>query len=255
MAGAGEDMPAGRPYRRPMTVWALGDYPRFAREMIWNFGPTLVTACGIGPGTTGARRGGRHRQRRHPRGRGGRRRRGLRPRAGAARSGSSRGSRGRLGQADAAALPFADGEFDVVTSAAGVIFAPDHQAAADELVRVCRPGGTIGPDHLHARGHGRRVLPDLRRGAADPLGRRRARPRPVRRPSRAQVHASDVRRARAGWAAGLRRLLQGNVRTGGRDLREPRRRPAARSSTATSWTSSGAGTPATATPSSRSSTC
>ncbi len=47
-------------------------------------------------------------------------------------------------QADAAALPFADGEFDVVTSAAGVMFAPDHQAAADELVRVCRPGGTIG---------------------------------------------------------------------------------------------------------------
>jgi ubiquinone/menaquinone biosynthesis C-methylase UbiE len=47
-------------------------------------------------------------------------------------------------QADAAALPFADGEFDVVTSSAGVIFAPDHQAAADELVRVCRPGGTIG---------------------------------------------------------------------------------------------------------------
>ncbi|HEX5781468.1 MAG TPA: methyltransferase domain-containing protein, partial [Solirubrobacteraceae bacterium] len=42
------------------------------------------------------------------------------------------------------ALPFADGEFDVVTSSAGVIFAPDHQAAADELVRVCRPGGTIG---------------------------------------------------------------------------------------------------------------
>jgi SAM-dependent methyltransferase len=47
-------------------------------------------------------------------------------------------------EADAAALPFADGEFDVVTSSAGVIFAPDHQAAADELVRVCRPGGTIG---------------------------------------------------------------------------------------------------------------
>ena len=46
--------------------------------------------------------------------------------------------------ADAEALPFADGEFDVVMSAIGVMFAPHHQQAADELVRVCRPGGTIG---------------------------------------------------------------------------------------------------------------
>jgi 2-polyprenyl-6-hydroxyphenyl methylase/3-demethylubiquinone-9 3-methyltransferase len=41
-------------------------------------------------------------------------------------------------------LPFGDGEFDVVTSSAGAIFAPDQQAVADELLRVCRPGGTIG---------------------------------------------------------------------------------------------------------------
>jgi ubiquinone/menaquinone biosynthesis C-methylase UbiE len=46
--------------------------------------------------------------------------------------------------ADAEALPFADGSFDVVMSAIGVMFAPFHQVAADELVRVCRPGGTIG---------------------------------------------------------------------------------------------------------------
>ena len=46
--------------------------------------------------------------------------------------------------ADAEALPFDDGAFDVVMSAIGVMFAPHHQAAADELVRVCRPGGTIG---------------------------------------------------------------------------------------------------------------
>jgi SAM-dependent methyltransferase len=37
-----------------------------------------------------------------------------------------------------------DGSFDVVMSAIGVMFAPHHQAAADELVRVCRPGGTVG---------------------------------------------------------------------------------------------------------------
>ena len=47
-------------------------------------------------------------------------------------------------EADAEALPFADGEFDVVLSCVGVMFAPHHQAAADELARVCRPGGTIG---------------------------------------------------------------------------------------------------------------
>ena len=45
--------------------------------------------------------------------------------------------------ADAMALPFADASYDVVMSAIGAMFAPDHQATADELVRVCRPGGTI----------------------------------------------------------------------------------------------------------------
>jgi SAM-dependent methyltransferase len=47
-------------------------------------------------------------------------------------------------EADVEALPFDDGEFDVVTSSFGVMFAPDHQKAAGELLRVCRPGGTIG---------------------------------------------------------------------------------------------------------------
>jgi ubiquinone/menaquinone biosynthesis C-methylase UbiE len=46
-------------------------------------------------------------------------------------------------QADAEELPFEDESFDVVMSAIGVMFAPHHQAAADELVRVCRPGGRI----------------------------------------------------------------------------------------------------------------
>jgi ubiquinone/menaquinone biosynthesis C-methylase UbiE len=46
--------------------------------------------------------------------------------------------------ADAEALPYADADFDAVFSSIGVMFAPHHQQAADELVRVCRPGGTIG---------------------------------------------------------------------------------------------------------------
>lgn len=47
-------------------------------------------------------------------------------------------------EADAENLPFADESFDVVMSAIGVMFAPHHQPAADELVRVTRPGGRIG---------------------------------------------------------------------------------------------------------------
>jgi len=47
-------------------------------------------------------------------------------------------------EGDAQRLPFGDGEFDVVTSLFGAILAPNHQAVADELLRVCRPGGTIG---------------------------------------------------------------------------------------------------------------
>jgi SAM-dependent methyltransferase len=46
--------------------------------------------------------------------------------------------------ADAEALPYPDERFDVVLSSIGVMFAPHHDLAADELVRVCRPGGRIG---------------------------------------------------------------------------------------------------------------
>lgn len=45
---------------------------------------------------------------------------------------------------DAQELPFPDGSFDVALSVFGVIFAPDQERAAAELLRVCRPGGRIG---------------------------------------------------------------------------------------------------------------
>jgi SAM-dependent methyltransferase len=45
---------------------------------------------------------------------------------------------------DAEALPFPEASFDVVTSIFGIQFAPRHQVTADELVRVLRPGGTLG---------------------------------------------------------------------------------------------------------------
>ena len=47
-------------------------------------------------------------------------------------------------EADAEALPFAEASFDVVLSTFGVMFTPNQQQAASELMRVCRPGGKIG---------------------------------------------------------------------------------------------------------------
>src|SRR5438270_5170140 len=128
-------------------MWGLGDYHRVAVETISQFGPELVAACGIGPGQ-----------------------RVLDVAAGAGniaipaaeagaeviasdltpelfepgrRDAAARGVELEWVEADAEALPFDDGEFDVVTSAAGAMFAPDHAAVARELLRVCRPGGTI----------------------------------------------------------------------------------------------------------------
>jgi SAM-dependent methyltransferase len=74
-------------------------------------------------------------------------------------------ARGRAAQAgvevrwiegDAEELPFADGSFDRVTSCFGVIFAPRHDVAAAELVRVARPGATVAftawtPEGLNGR--------------------------------------------------------------------------------------------------------
>ncbi|WP_027546008.1 class I SAM-dependent methyltransferase [Bradyrhizobium sp. WSM2254] len=47
-------------------------------------------------------------------------------------------------EADAEALPFADGSYDVVVSTFGVMFTPDQDKAAAELARVCKSGGKIG---------------------------------------------------------------------------------------------------------------
>jgi ubiquinone/menaquinone biosynthesis C-methylase UbiE len=47
-------------------------------------------------------------------------------------------------EADAEALPFDDGAFDAVVSTFGVMFTPNQEQAASELLRVCKPGGQIG---------------------------------------------------------------------------------------------------------------
>jgi ubiquinone/menaquinone biosynthesis C-methylase UbiE len=129
------------------AMWASGDYPTLADDVIPDLGAVLVAAAGVGGGDrvldVGAGAGnaaipaasaGAHVVASD-----------LTPELFAA----GRERAARLGvelewrEADAEALPFADGEFDFVLSSVGVMFAPHHQAAADELLRVCRPGGTI----------------------------------------------------------------------------------------------------------------
>ncbi|WP_446210293.1 class I SAM-dependent methyltransferase [Micromonospora sp. IBSANI012] len=133
---------------RHRAMWALGDYPAVATGVIAELGPILVEACGVRPGDRvldvaagsgnaaipAALAGGRVTAS------------DLTPELldAGRRLAADRGLDLAWRQADAEALPFADGEFDRVLSCVGVMFAPHHQAAADELVRVCRPGGTIG---------------------------------------------------------------------------------------------------------------
>lgn len=130
------------------ALWALGDYTTAATELVAPLGPVLVQATGIGVGD-----------------------RVLDVAAGtgnaaipAALTGADviasdlvpqllergpalaavRGVGLQWRQANAEALPFGSDEFDAVLSCVGVMFAPHHQRAADELIRVCRPGGEIG---------------------------------------------------------------------------------------------------------------
>jgi ubiquinone/menaquinone biosynthesis C-methylase UbiE len=133
---------------RHRSMWASGDYPALAADLLPELGRTLVAACGVGAGdrvldvaagsgnvAIAAAEAGASVVAGD-----------LTPElfdAGRARAGE-RGVELEWREADAEALPFADGEFDVVLSSVGVMFAPHHQAAADELVRVCRPGGRIG---------------------------------------------------------------------------------------------------------------
>ena len=130
------------------AMWALGDYPAVAIEVIPELGPVLVEASGVQAGD-----------------------RVLDVAAGSGNAAVPAAAKGahvvasdltpelfevgrtfaaRHGvevtweEGDAEALPYGDDTFDRVLSCIGVMFAPHHQQAADELVRVCRPGGTIG---------------------------------------------------------------------------------------------------------------
>lgn len=129
-------------------IWRLGDYARVATDVVAPLGRDLVDACRI---TAGQRV--------------------LDVAAGAGNAAipaaeegadvialditpelfdAGRSEAARRGvhvewiEGDAQNLPFGDDEFDVVISSIGAMFAPDHQRTADELLRVCRRGGTIG---------------------------------------------------------------------------------------------------------------
>lgn len=133
---------------RHRAMWASGDYPSMVETFLLPLGPRLVEACGIGPGmrvldvATGtgnasipaAERGAEVTAS------------DLTPElfeAGRRRA-ESAGVELDWVEADAEKLPFEDESFDVVMSCIGAMFAPRHESVADELVRVCRRGGTIG---------------------------------------------------------------------------------------------------------------
>jgi len=75
-------------------------------------------------------------------------------------------------EADAEALPFADGSFDVALSTFGVMFVPDQQRAAAELVRVVRRGGVIGLANWTPEGFVGQVLKAVGRHVPPPSGLR-----------------------------------------------------------------------------------
>ena len=91
-------------------------------------------------------------------------------------------------EADAEALPFADDSFDVVVSTFGVMFTPNQERAAAELVRVCRSGGRIGLANWTAEGFigqlfktlGKYLPPTRGRAIAGALGHARPSHRDVR---------------------------------------------------------------------------
>ena len=133
---------------RHRTMWASGDYPHMVETFLQPLGPRLVEACGIGSGM-----------------------RVLDVAAGTGNASIPAAQRGAVVtasdltpelleagrkraeaegldlewvEADAENLPFEDESFDAVISSIGAMFAPHHQETADELVRVCRSGGTVG---------------------------------------------------------------------------------------------------------------
>ncbi len=142
------DTPPTELKQKHRKMWASGDYPSMVETFLTPLGPRLVEFAGIGAGQrvldvaagTGnasipAAQSGAEVVASD-----------LTPElfeAGRARAAAA-GVELEWAEADAENLPFEDDSFEAVISSIGIMFAPFHQAAADELVRVARPGGTIG---------------------------------------------------------------------------------------------------------------
>ena len=148
-SGATGDHDADRALKaKHRALWASGDYPAVAAELISALGPPLVRACGVQSGQQVLDVAAGSGNAAIP----------------AAEAGAiviasdltpelfdagrkiaaGRGVELEWAEADAEAMPFVDNSFDVVMSCIGAMFAPHHQATADEMIRVARPGGTIG---------------------------------------------------------------------------------------------------------------
>jgi SAM-dependent methyltransferase len=76
----------------------------------------------------------------------------------------------RFQEADVEELPFPDSSFDVVLSTFGAMFAPDHERAADEIMRVLRSGGRIGIANWTPEGFIGRLFKLISRHVAPPAG-------------------------------------------------------------------------------------
>ena len=130
------------------AMWAMGNYPTVVTDVVAPLGPILVDVAGIKPGDVvldvAAGSGNAAIPAAHA---------GARVIASdltpelletGQKLAAEAGVQLTWETADAEALPYGDDEFDAVLSCLGVMFAPHHQTSADELIRVCRPGGTIG---------------------------------------------------------------------------------------------------------------
>lgn len=132
---------------RHRAMWASGDYPTLASDLIWSLGPRLVEAAAIRPGERvvdiaagsgnvaipAALRGASVVAT------------DLTPELLDAghRLATEAGAEIEWRVADAEDLPFADDAFDVAVSSLGIMFAPHHEVSAAEIVRVTKPGGRI----------------------------------------------------------------------------------------------------------------
>ena len=133
---------------RHRAMWASGDYPDMVETFLLPLAPRLAEACTVGPGMTVLDVAAGTGNASIPAARAGARvtASDLTPELLEFGRAQAEGEGLELDwvEADAEHLPFEDGSFDVVFSSIGAMFAPHHQDVADELARVCRPGGTIG---------------------------------------------------------------------------------------------------------------